>query len=250
MRKINLLFLALFVSVFAFSQQKNSVDAVYLKNGSVIRGMIVEQVPGESVTIETADKNVFVLQMDEISRMTKETRPVGRRKTSNPLLDKRKSYIGISGSIAVPVGDFVNYSNVGFQLNLANFGYLFTKNIGITATWFGAVNPYIEDDYLELWSYGGLMGGPLFSFPVSERLDWDFMPMIGIASTTLPDTGYEIETASSVAFSAGTQLRLHLGRHFSLLFNAGYFSTTPVFSNFEQNIGTFSIGFGGAYRLK
>lgn len=249
MRKINLLFLALFVSVFAFSQQSNLVDVVYLKNGSVVRGIIIEQVPNESITIETADRSIFVFQMDEITKIAKESRPVQRR-TSNPVLDKRKSYIGVSAGLAVPVGDFVNYSNVGFQMNIADFGYLFTENFGIAATLSSAFNPYVESDYIYLWSYVGVMGGPLLSFPVSKRLDWDFMPMVGLASTTTPEDYLETETAGSLAFSIGTQLRLHLGRHFSLLFKAGYFSTTPEFYNYKQNISTVTFGFGGAYRLK
>jgi len=47
-------------------------DVVYLKNGSVIRGVIIEQIPNESVKIETADKNLFVFKFDEIERITKE----------------------------------------------------------------------------------------------------------------------------------------------------------------------------------
>jgi hypothetical protein len=47
-------------------------DVVYLHDGSVIRGVIVEQVPGESILIETVDGNRFRYQMDQIQRMTRE----------------------------------------------------------------------------------------------------------------------------------------------------------------------------------
>ncbi|MEI7501123.1 MAG: hypothetical protein WCK84_11835 [Bacteroidota bacterium] len=47
---------------------------VYLKNGSIIRGTIIEQIPNESVRIETADKSVFVYRMNEISKIAKETK--------------------------------------------------------------------------------------------------------------------------------------------------------------------------------
>lgn len=48
------------------------VDVLYLKNGSVLRGMIVEQTPGVSIKIQTKDGNIFVYKMDEVDKMTKE----------------------------------------------------------------------------------------------------------------------------------------------------------------------------------
>lgn len=47
-------------------------DIIYLKNGSVIRGIIVEQVPNESLKIQTKDKNVFFFKFDEIEKITKD----------------------------------------------------------------------------------------------------------------------------------------------------------------------------------
>src|SRR6185436_2293753 len=52
--------------------QSNYEDVVYLKNGSIIHGMIIEQVPNESIKIQTKDKNIFVFKMDEIMKITKE----------------------------------------------------------------------------------------------------------------------------------------------------------------------------------
>lgn len=52
--------------------QRNYQDVVYLKNGSIIRGIIIEQIPNKSIKIETADRNVFVFQIDEIEKFTKE----------------------------------------------------------------------------------------------------------------------------------------------------------------------------------
>lgn len=52
--------------------QKNS-ETVYLKNGSIVRGEVIEQVPGQSLKIQTRDGSVFVYQYDEVDRVTKET---------------------------------------------------------------------------------------------------------------------------------------------------------------------------------
>lgn len=48
------------------------VDVLYLKNGSVIRGMIFEQIPNVSIKIQTKDGSIFVYKMEEVEKMTKE----------------------------------------------------------------------------------------------------------------------------------------------------------------------------------
>jgi hypothetical protein len=52
--------------------QETLQDVVYLKDGSVVRGTIVEQIPGISIKIRTNDGSEFVYKMDLISRITKE----------------------------------------------------------------------------------------------------------------------------------------------------------------------------------
>ncbi len=47
-------------------------DVVYLKNGSVIRGMVIEQIPMQQLKIQTKDGSVFVFKMDEIDKIAKE----------------------------------------------------------------------------------------------------------------------------------------------------------------------------------
>ena len=64
--------------------QNGYEDVVYLKNGSVIHGMIIEQVPNVSIKIQTVDRNIFVYKMEEVEKMTKEpvtaaTRPGGQK---------------------------------------------------------------------------------------------------------------------------------------------------------------------------
>ncbi len=54
----------------AWAQQYQEV--VYLKNGSVIRGVITEQIPNESLKIQTADGSVFAYTMGEVEKITKE----------------------------------------------------------------------------------------------------------------------------------------------------------------------------------
>lgn len=48
------------------------VDIVYLKNGSIVKGLIIEQVPNTLIKIETRDGSVFVFKFDEIEKITRE----------------------------------------------------------------------------------------------------------------------------------------------------------------------------------
>src|SRR5437867_3248764 len=75
-------------------------DVVYLKNGGVIRGIVIEQVPGKSIKIQTRDQNIFVFTFDEIERITREPlgpgepAPLGRAPTASRYMNI--SRIGVS----------------------------------------------------------------------------------------------------------------------------------------------------------
>ena len=58
-------------------------EIVHLKNGSIIRGTIIEIIPNESIKIETRDRSIFVYKMDDIERITKEGRQNNSHKTYN-----------------------------------------------------------------------------------------------------------------------------------------------------------------------
>jgi len=64
----------IFLSNFLFAQ-KNMQDVVYLKNGSIIRGVITEFIPEKSVKIETEGKSIFVFEMTEVEKITREEAP-------------------------------------------------------------------------------------------------------------------------------------------------------------------------------
>lgn len=69
-RIILTLLLIAFCFVSAAAQQW--VEVVYLKNGGVIRGTVIEQIPNETIKIQTADGSVFVYKIDEVEKIAKE----------------------------------------------------------------------------------------------------------------------------------------------------------------------------------
>lgn len=66
-----LIIIAVFISVTALSAQQYS-EIMILNNGSIIKGVVVEQIPNESYKIETADGSQFVYQWSDVSKIMKE----------------------------------------------------------------------------------------------------------------------------------------------------------------------------------
>ena len=116
------LMVAMVMFVFAQGQVQDvllgqSSAVVYLKNGSVIKGMIIEQVPNVSITIMTQDGNRFVFDLTEIQKITpmipKETETVSEQpkekpseqiesKTEENNVHLRVGYANVSG-VGMPV---------------------------------------------------------------------------------------------------------------------------------------------------
>jgi len=79
---ITLVILLLCATIANAQQQK---DVVYLKNGSIIKGNITEMNPGSNLKIETTDGSLFIFEMNEIEKVTKETVTApGEEKTPAP----------------------------------------------------------------------------------------------------------------------------------------------------------------------
>lgn len=100
-------------------------DILYLKNGSVIRGDVVELIPDSTVRVVTADSSVFVVRMSEVDKIVKGTPPVvSVQPKPTP---RARSYIqenddavssevirpfrfGLNVGVAVPTGEFASTS--------------------------------------------------------------------------------------------------------------------------------------------
>lgn len=70
---------ASFVAFLPFVIQAQSLsnyeEVVYLKNGSIYRGIIIEQTPNQSLKIQSADRNVYAVPISEVEKITKEEKP-------------------------------------------------------------------------------------------------------------------------------------------------------------------------------
>jgi len=240
MKKIALLLSVLLLSFVIYAQHNNMIDVVYLKNGSILRGIIIEQVPNELIKLQTADGNIFVFQTSEIEKIVKESAV----KQSNRQfafgeddVQQRKGYIGLSIGPSIAVGDLSDLP-VGAKLNLVDFGYLFTDNIGIAAKWFGTAHTESGATF----GVGGLMGGLLASTPISPKINFEGKALIGIGVFTASYDGASETSEGYFGYDLGAGLRFHTSEKVSLLLNADYIGVSDYSS--------VNITFGVAFRLK
>lgn len=99
MKKLISLCAITFFALASYAQSSNYEDVVYLKNGSIYRGMIIEQVPNKSLKIQSQDRNVFAVDLSDVEKITKEEKPNNfyrnrhfeNRMDEKPQLDDAKS---------------------------------------------------------------------------------------------------------------------------------------------------------------
>ena len=110
MKRTILFFVCLMGMTFAFAQTSLQ-DVVYLKNGSIIRGDIIEMVPGETIKIMTSDGSVFVHDYADVQKFTKE-QPVCTINKNAYSVEKKSPWLSGFLSFCIPgLGQFYNGEN-------------------------------------------------------------------------------------------------------------------------------------------
>ena len=228
MKKMFTVFLFLAIGMFAFTQQ-NYQDVIYLKNGSIIRGIIIEQVPNVSLKIETANRSVFVYKMDEIEKMTKE--PVlSAGKSLNSSSGRKSGYLGILNiGCGFGLGD-VTKGLIVIKLDVIN-GYQF--------------NPYFYLGFgtgLKVFTQDGITNLvlPLFLDFRGHLLDKEVSPYFGLG---LGYTFLATPRFAALAFMIDPSIgaRFKIGRKSAFNIGAGYF--TLVGTGGAIGYINFDIGF-------
>ncbi len=162
MKKFVLFITGLFITIIVLSQEKQ--DVVYLKNGSVIRGEIMEMIPDDHIKIETRDGNLFVYTFDEIEKMEKET-----VKSSSPFKNISNENDGSYFS------DYFANSALGFAIGGGGilgltYRYFLDEKIGIEGGVFYRPSFYLDYyDELVTSSTAMLTVGPVLYLKTSEN---------------------------------------------------------------------------------
>lgn len=180
-------------------------DAVYMRNGSIIKGYVMEQVMGESIKIRTADGSLFVYPMDEVVKIMKETKDE-YEKIYKPRTTEFKGGNGL---------------NKGFR-SMLELGYVDYYGGVVSANYSLGVQ---FNHYVFLGVGGGVRYSPdyeTYSVPVYANFRVDFInakvtPFLDIKAGYSP-TG---DVVGGFA-SAGVGCRFRLGKRFGLSLSAGY----------------------------
>jgi hypothetical protein len=146
--------LVIFTSAATVNAQtyKDFEDVVYLKNGSIIHGVIIEQIPNEKVKIQSG-KNVFVYTFDEIEKIVKE-----EIVDENPsgLKDFGHKPKGFVFHYEIGLTDYIASSNIPMFSILLTHGYQVNPHLflGLSAgADISAVNAYNVPVYFDLRGY-------------------------------------------------------------------------------------------------
>ncbi len=109
MKKIILLLAGIILSCSLLSAQQKGNNVIYGKNGAIIRGTIIEQIPGESYKIQTADGNIVVFKADEVEKV--EFEPITQPKVDSKgkAIKEKSPALAFACSFILPgLGQIIN----------------------------------------------------------------------------------------------------------------------------------------------
>lgn len=241
MRRL-LFIIAILCSTIVGAQQPENI--IYLYNGSIIKGEILEQIPNKTIKTRTADGSIFVYKMSEVSKIIKE-----ETQTENTNFVKRKSLeykLGLGYLIGV--GDYKKTSIVPMEFGL---GKQINKNFyigGSLGAWIGTNEGAKTPISLSLDTK------VLFPGKSSITPFWDLNLSYGIVTGTYEQIkyggynsydDYETETVKypdiiSVQLMPG--IKLPLSKRADFFLAAGYTHSFQIKGN--TNGGYFSIKTG------
>jgi len=184
------------------------IDVVYLNNGSIIKGELIELKVRESVTIETIGGSIFVFSMDEVERITREDceNNQGRGVNRNTLSPQNFPDNSTSRSL--------NYVNPGTS-----------QILGILIA--GGGHIYSGETFTGLALLGISVGAPIAGWTLSE---WDNMTpyYIGLGVTGVTWL-YSIVDSSKAARRANTRQ--------GITFNDNFYLTPNVLATKHNKFG-------------
>jgi hypothetical protein len=153
---LSTVFLLQILLVAVVFSQNQSKDVVYLKNGSVIKGDIIEQIPNKSIKIQTSDGNIFVYDFSDIEKIAKESGLTSSNRQSavsapsttsfgikaglnfanmggdNSSGNSSTTLFGVGGFVAFNIQEKFNiqgellYNQKGFKMSGTTYGYAYT----------------------------------------------------------------------------------------------------------------------------
>tara|TARA_Y100000996_G_scaffold327155_1_gene263184 strand:- start:85 stop:789 length:705 start_codon:yes stop_codon:yes gene_type:complete len=116
--------LIFFIIFISFSYSQNYIDIVYLQNGSIIKGIIIEQVPDKYIKLKTADGSIFVYEMEIVLKTLKEEQIKKEDSSMNFKKNKLTSINGIGFIVGgVSSVSWEKYQNDNQSVNFTRLNF-------------------------------------------------------------------------------------------------------------------------------
>jgi hypothetical protein len=128
LKSVTIIALILFSASYTMAQK--NVDVVTLKNGNVLKGKIVRQVPGEFIELETRDKNFWQFKMEDVAEIRFEAKRMA--KIVNDTLPMKNEGMFYEIRMGALIGDNDNQNKAPFSL-LISGTYLLKNGISLGA---------------------------------------------------------------------------------------------------------------------
>ncbi|HYV92671.1 MAG TPA: hypothetical protein VE978_12825 [Chitinophagales bacterium] len=229
-RQILLILFALALSKMALAQTTR--DVVWLKNGSIIKGIIIEQTPPVQLKIQTADGSVYVIKFDEIDKITKEE-VKSEVKEEKPAIKKeppKMEEYGRTVGLGIAIG---GGGLIGAPVRL-NFTRSIAMELGLhlRPTYYSSNVSYIESKFLlPIMLTGG------FDFFLNEKFYEYKNVIIKDGVMIRAGTDISISVSESIISLGWARERFRVGKkNSSYLFElgAGAYFFDPVYSTFSE----------------
>jgi hypothetical protein len=219
----------LFITISCYAQDSYQ-DVVYLKNGSIIRGTIVEQVSDKMIKIQIADESILVYKIDEVDRIAREPIPANLLKNPNSgCLFKRA--VTASVGLSLPSGHnyFSDSWNTGLNVGVG-YNMPIKNNLFITTNFDFNSIPLNNDKFKESYISGSSINGgttKIISITcgiqsrteiLSDKIDYYLGMEAGLFSLSVSDIKIDY-SYSSYKYSYTVSSESEKG--FQVLFGAG-----------------------------
>ena len=208
--------LMLVASVTTFAQ--TTKDVVYLKDGNIIRGQLVEIIPDKHVKIKTADGSLFVYSTNDVARIENGEAAKKEKKSEDaPTFNGRKIARGfkgfVEGSFSASL-DGSSYHREGLSVSLGSqiLPQLFVGG-GIGFEYFGKHNTVNVPIYADIRT--NFINGPISPF-IGTKFGFAFGRDI---------QGFYFNPMLGCRFGLTNKLALHAAIGYALLYDV-YLSET------------------------
>lgn len=198
MKRILILIFVSLLGISVFAQ--NVQEVVYLKNGSIIKGVIMEQVPGVSLKVQTSDGSIFAYKMEEVEKITKEV--------------ATKSY-GLSGQNMINLG-YKGFFDMGYVLDLSDYD---AGRFELTTTHGCQFSPYLYVGAgvgIDYYTDASMFAVPIFANIRASFVNQNIAPFFDVK------IGYSLIDVEGLYFTPSIGCRFATGSKNGVSVSIGY----------------------------